>query len=458
MLKKLTKLNKFFFRYDGKLDKKVIWALIPCLAGLILGLVGGLDKFPFPDCQDYLNLSSSLYENLSFSHSTITPAWRTPGYPLLIMFFAWLGKYSFLVVNLLLLFGTVFFSTAIAEKWQVKPLWAIPLLFILSPGLLTLVSVPLSEIAFTFFFITAIYAIITERNCIAGLCLSYATLCRPIGLMLFIFFIAWLIWKKRKVKVIIIFAVLANLLPALWVGRNYLKYDHAVYTSLSGYNLLYYKAGSYLSWKTNTPLPTMNKQLGKPLEGIDDPFEKSKQAGKLGRKILLENFWGFCLWAPRNMVYFFMPDINPLLERLKIISGNRGTYDVLRRKGIIAAFNHYFNGNYFAMALTLGYMAFYAVIALLTLLGIVDFWRQKKYPALAVLIIPALYFMVLPIGNLDWRFRMPIIPISFIFVIAGLKLCHDIIKHLRRNKQHSDAEQVRLKGHLALENADDFTD
>ena len=145
------------------------------------------------------------------------------------------------------MFGIAFFTILIAEKWNVKPLWLIPLLLTFSPGLITLVSVPLSEIAFTFFLIAAVYAIIIDRNNISGICLSFATLCRPIGMFIFLLFLGWLIRKKRKLVIVLLFVVLANLLPACWTARNYLKYDHSVYTTLGGYNLLYYKAGSYLS-------------------------------------------------------------------------------------------------------------------------------------------------------------------------------------------------------------------
>ena len=404
----------------NNISKKIVLALIPCVVVLILGLVSGVDEFPFPDCNDYMNLSYNLSNNFSFNHALIPPAWRTPGYPLFIMLFSWLGNYSFLAANLLFMFGIAFFTILIAEKWGIKSLWLISLLLTFSPGLITLVSVPLSEIAFTFFLIAAIYAIITDRNNIAGICLSFATLCRPIGMFIFLLFLSWLIWKKKKFVAVIIFVVLANLLPVCWIARNYLKYDHAVYTTLGGYNLLYYKAGSYLSWKTDVSFPEMRKKLAAPLKSIDNPFERSRLAGQLGRKLLLKNFWGFCLWSPRNLVYFFMPDINPLLERLNIVSGNRGTYDILRRKGIWTAFNHYFGGNYFAMTITLVYTFFYIVIGVLALLGICSFWQKKKYTGILIFACLAFYFIILPLGNLDWRFRMPIVPLSFIFVTAGL--------------------------------------
>ena len=103
------------------MSKKIILALIPCIGALILGIVSGVDEFPFPDCNDYINLSYSLSNNFSFCHASIPPAWRTPGYPLSIMFFSWMDGYSFLAANLLFMFGIGFFTISIAQKWNVKP-------------------------------------------------------------------------------------------------------------------------------------------------------------------------------------------------------------------------------------------------------------------------------------------------------------------------------------------------
>ncbi|MCK4983596.1 MAG: hypothetical protein KAS17_11765, partial [Victivallaceae bacterium] len=164
----------------------------------------------------------------------------------------------------------------------------------------------------------------------------------------------------------------------------------------------------------------MRNELSKQVTG-DNIFEQSASAGKLGRKILLENFWGFCFWAPRNMVYFFMPDITPLFERLHIISGNRGTLDILRRKGLLAAFNHYFNNNIGAMTATFVYLVFYFILFAAMIAGVIRLWIEKHYQKLVFGALLTGYFWILPIGNLDWRFRMPIMPLLFILAIYGAK-------------------------------------
>lgn len=403
---------------DNQNIENILWALLPCLGIVVLTLAGGAENFPFPDCKEYVSLGQSLANDFSFSSTLVYTCRRVPGYPFCLMLFSWMGNYAFLAVNILCLFGTTWFSMRLTEKWGLKRSWLLAILIFLSPGLITLGSVPLSETAFSFFLFLSIYCFINDRFYSSSLALSAATFCRPAAIFLFLLFAGWMLWKKKKVVLIILFIIGANLLPVFWTARNYIKYEYPVYTTLSNFYLLYYKAGSYLSWRDNIPFDVVRNKLSENLEG-DNIFEKSASAGKLGRMILLENFWGFCLWAPRNMVNFLMPDITPLFERLHMISGNRGTLDILRRQGIFAAFNHYFNNNIPAMIITFAYLVYYALLFAAIAAGVVRLWLEKNYQKLIFGTLLLGYFWILPIGNLDWRFRMPVMPFLFILAVYG---------------------------------------
>ncbi|MBU8901831.1 MAG: hypothetical protein KOO69_03745 [Victivallales bacterium] len=405
---------------NSKITINILWALLPCVAVLVLTLAGGVKNFPFPDTTEYLELGQNLSNNFTFDSINTSICRRIPGYPLCLMFFSFLGDYAFLAANLLFIFGITWFGMRLTEKCKIKYFYALPILIFLSPGLITLGSVPLSEIAFIFLLTMSIYYFISDKFIISSLALSAATFCRPISILLFLLFAIWMLWKKKKVVLVLFFIVGANLLPIFWTARNYVKYDYPVYTTITGFNLLYYKAGSYLSWKNNIPFNDMRTQLSKQIEG-DNIFEQNASAGRLGRKILLDNFWGFCLWAPRDMIQFFMPDITPLFERMHIISGNRGTLDVLRRKGLLAAFNHYFNNNIGAMIATFVYLIFYFVLFSAMVAGIIRLFIEKHYEKLIFGTLLMGYFWILPIGNLDWRFRMPIMPLLFILAVYGVK-------------------------------------
>ncbi len=403
---------------DKTIIKNILWALLPCVAVAALSFSGGINSFPFPDTQGYLDLSQSLSNDFSFYSPNTYLCMRVPGYPFSLMLFSWLGSYAFLAVNILAVFGFTWFGMRLAEKCGLKYSFVLPLLILLSPGLITLASVPLSETVFIFFLTVSIYYFISDKFIISSLALSAATFCRPISIFLFLLFAGWMLWKKKKVAVIFLFIIGANLLPVFWTTRNYIKYDYPVYTTITGFNLLYYKAGSYLSWRDNIPFDDMRNKLSNQLEG-DNVFEQSASAGKLGRKILLNNFWGFCFWAPRDMINFLMPDITPLLERLHITLGNCGTLDILRRQGVWKAFTHYFKNNFDAIIIVSVYLIFYLILALAILAGIVRLWLEKHYQKLIFGALLLGYFWVLPIGNLDWRFRMPLLPLLFILAIYG---------------------------------------
>lgn len=420
--------------------KLAVIAAIPVLAVLVLASICGVSEYPFPDCYHYMQISGDLNgDYAAMQAGIITPGVRTPGFPVLIAVFRWLGNASYLVPNILALWGTIIFACLIAKHYNVRYYKWIPLLFLLSPGIISVASVPLSETIFAFFLTAAVWAVIKDRFIFSGFCLSLATLCRPIGLFLFILFAAYMLWKRKKIWLVVAFVICANVFQGIWITRNYVKYGHCFYTTIGNYSLLFYKAGSYLSWKNNVPFDEMRRQLTGKLPETIDPFEKAKAANRLGRKILLDNFLGFCLWTPRNLIYFFMPDINPLLERLKITSGNRGTLDVLRRQGPWAAFKHYFADNYTAMVITLVYMGFFALLWLAIAVGGIRLVVEKHYEIFICTALLCGYFMVLPVGNLDWRFRIPVMPILFIMAVYGIRGVWLFFKHKKstvKNMSH----------------------
>ncbi|MBN2642653.1 MAG: hypothetical protein JXR78_13450, partial [Victivallales bacterium] len=337
-----------FFKLSG--NRCFFWALAPCLLAVLLYCFVNEFPSPFPDSRDYLDLSTSLVEQGRFIHSfeqgsgeySIT---RTPGYPALIAIFQlFAGRHGFFILNLLFLYGTCVLTFKLADKFDIHAHKTLIALFVLSPGLITCSTAPLTEVPFCFWLMATLYLLTCDRFITAGLCLSMATFIRPAGILLFIIIALWILFKKKKVVYALLFAAAANVFPVGWSLRNYSHFGHYTYTTLSGHYLLHYKAGSYLSWRDDIPFDLMRKQLDAQLES-SHPIERDKEAGQLGRKILLDNFMGFCLWTPRNLIYFMMPDITPLFERLQMVSGNRGTLDILRRKGLFPAIRHYFSGN-----------------------------------------------------------------------------------------------------------------
>ncbi|MDD3119366.1 MAG: hypothetical protein PHQ27_09320, partial [Victivallales bacterium] len=296
--------------------------------------------------------------------------------------------------------------------------WVLLLLLLLSPALLVGTSVALSEITFTFFLLAALSLLLRGRAPGAGLCLSAATMIRPAGIYLFVPLGLWLLWRQRKTVPVLMFIAAANILPLGWSWRNYVVTGYFTFTTMDGYYMLYYKAGGYLSWKENIPFPVMCDRLAAQLTATQ-PIERSREAYRLGRRLVGSEPLPFAGWVVRDLPRFLMPDISPLLERLGWVSGNRGTLDVLRRQGIVAAGRHYFSGRPEAAALAVLYTVFYGFTWLLLPFGIWYFHCRRRYDILFLAGLCLGYFWLLPAGNLDWRFRIPVIPLLLLFFTAG---------------------------------------
>lgn len=421
---------------------------LPCLAALLLYFHVAPLSQPFPDSRDYLDLSRNLVDHWQFRSSfDHTPNGedsliRTPGYPLLIAAFRpFFGDQAFFPVNLLCLFGTVFFALKLARRLKIRPRVTVLLLFLLSPGLITCTVSALTEVPFAAFLTAGLYLLLLGNPIMAGLSLSLATLIRPAGIYLFVIPALWLLWKQRRLLPVLVFALAANLLPAAWMMRNYVRFGSPVFSTLGGHYLLEYKAGSYLSWRDNVPWPEMVARLNRQIDAKASPIERNRQADALSKKILRANAAGFILWAPRNWIYFLMPDITPLLERTQLTVGNRGTLDILRRQGPIAAIRFYFADHPAAALLTVCYSLFYLLTLALLPPGIFHLWKSGQQTTVVLLLAVIVYLWLIPTGNLDWRFRMPAAPLLFIFIAAGYALLWSVRHKIRSKFRRNDHAQ-----------------
>lgn len=82
----------------------------------------------------------------------------------------------------------------------------------------------------------------------AGLLLGLASLCRPIGVFLFVPLAGWLLWAawhggpRRAALWAAVFSICAMALPAGWVARNYANTGRAFFSTISAINLYEYRA------------------------------------------------------------------------------------------------------------------------------------------------------------------------------------------------------------------------
>ncbi len=400
----------------------ILWSCLPPLAGFLVALAGGIHYAPFPDCGDYLVLAETLRNTGQFDCPAAVPdGWRAPGVPMLLALFG-----SYLWLNLLSAWGITFLILRLANYFRLRYRRFVVFFLGGSAGFLACTAVPLSEIPFLFFFSLMLFLIARDRPAGAGLSLAAASCCRPAAMFFFIPATLFLLWQwrhaltRRRWLALLWFVLAANSLPLAWSWRNYLHYGHFEFSSHGGYYLLFYKAGSYLSVRDGRPFDQVRRELDARLPAEPDTFLRSRLAGQLGRQLILENLSGFLRWLPCNLIDFFQPDITPLLERLQIAAGNRGTLDILRRQGLFAAIRHYFAGNLPATVLTVLYLPWYGLLWLLTGYGFWRLCRQKQWTLVIAVLLSCGYFMLLPLGNLDWRFRLPLLPLGCLLALYGI--------------------------------------
>ncbi len=391
---------------------QLLWALLPAAAVAVTAVAGGVTGSPFPDAADYRELAAALWRTGSFECGGVPAGLRTPGYP---VFLALTGgtAWSYLPVNCAFVFGISLLTLRFATDFKIRLPWISVLLLTASAGFIAAGSVALTEIAFVFWLLLGCRLIHKKHLYSGAFILSMATLTRPIGLLLFLPFAVYLVWKHTPPLRLIAALLLTLSLPAAWTLRNLGRYGYANYTSIDGFNLLLYKAGGYLSARTGTPVVEQHQKLlaQLPVTLEQNPFEASRHAGKLGRELILEHLPGFSWWCIRNLPCILMPDITPLLERLQLSHGNLGTYDILNREGAAAAVKLYVTRNPIAAAALAVYLPLYLATLLLASAGTLLLFRRRRYDALLAVALLAGYFTLLPIGNLDWRFRLPLLPV-----------------------------------------------
>lgn len=398
-----------------------ILALIPPLVALLVALCGGIERQVFPDAGDYSVLAENFFSGFE-QGTAVEPGWRTPGYPAML----WgamqiFGGIGYLWLNLIFLYMTVVFMLYRAAEWKLSRGW-LALLMGFSGGIVALSASALSEIVFIFFLLLNLEFIRRRMPVYGGLMLAVAVAVRPAALFLWIVEAVWLAVSRCPLRKILLFALLANLIVGIWAVRNYCVFDHFAYTSHSGRYVYFYKVGGAISYLENRPFDEVRNELSSQLETLTaDSFERDAIAGKQAMQWIFSHPAEFIRAQLLDLPRFWMPDITPLFERVGVTSGNHGTLDILRREGIAAAVRHYFgNASFVIIALSSIYTVAYTTVLLLIVIGFIKLIYTGRFNALTALLLLLGYFWLLPVGNLDWRFRMVIWPILVLVALTGL--------------------------------------
>lgn len=198
-----------------------------------------------------------------------------------------------------------------------------------------------------------------------------------------------------------------------------------VISTISSYNLLFYNAVSLKAdlegvsqAHARSDLQTqVNAELAK-RDGLENETIQTRLFDKWGWQIILAHPLRYAVIHLENDLNNFLPDVTDFFELMGVTQGAKGTLSVLNQQGIVAAIGHYFEGRIWLIGLTLPWIVLLGVIYLAGIVGVLVLLRRKDWFGLSLLILPVLYYMLLPGAPSNPRFRVPVMP--YLCLLGGI--------------------------------------
>lgn len=386
-------------------------------------------SFYAPDSPSYLAPAANLLEGRGFLDAAGGPeTLRTPGYPLFVVPFLWMGlnlKYLVLCQHLmraLIALAVVTFAFRISHSRK-SALIAGVLYCIDLPTLESANSI-LTEMLFTTI-LTIIFLLLWNesrnqhehwtRAVVIGLLCGAAALIRPIGIFFFLpaTVYLWLVRERFRIRASLVFVMSFACLPLLWMARNYHQTGYFIFSSISGADLLSFRAAGALAINDPGPFAANFRRHRDELDALacedlirlygrecsELPIPLSHEYyGQLGRKILLQHPAATMKLTLRGIAVTMLDGGATSFAEIAHISPHTAI-EVL--------------------------LLYTVPVLCLAIAGLTWIWRENRQCFyLAVLVM--LYFVFLPAGAESYsRYRVPIIPILVVLAATGLDFILD---------------------------------
>jgi len=409
------------------------------------------------DTGSYLRPALNLLAGHGFSQQEALPftpdARRTPVYPLFVaLLYGVFGQHPLLVAG-----GQVLISALTAGLAYLLGTRLLPerearlggLLLALSLGSIVYSLFFLTETLFTALLLGMSYALVVYRErrqkrwlIGAGLMGGMAMLCRPIALF-YPLVAAPLVefahrgrWRETILAALLLLGT-AALVVAPWLLRNYQLTRSLTLSTISSRNLLLYNAVSLEADLRNVGQAQVRAEKVQRLEqelarqgGADDDALQVRLYKEWSRKIILAHPWRYLYVHLKNDLNSLLPNVTEFLELLGVTQGGKGTLSVLNQYGLWAAVRHYFGGQVWLLGLLLPLVGLLGLTYLGMLVGLIILAQRRPGFALAPLLLPVAYFLLVPGAPSHPRFRVPAMP--YICLLAGTGLV--VIGHWVRQR------------------------
>lgn len=371
------------------------------------------------DSQQYQELGRNLRNKLFFSWDGKTAVtFRTPGYPI---FLALINNNSILLFVFQSLLGalTVLFLFLLGDFWfsrRVGMLAAMLMAFDLPAIAHT--GMVMSETLFVFLVVLSCWLFsVAQRRPVAvlltisGVVFGLAALTRPVALFAWVPFMAVLALKGRWKGGLLFFLGFVVICGG-WMVRNYCHYQRLGFSSIGGYNLLFYNAAALVADREGIPFQQAREKLERDyavkLTG-DNPLDLSAQLGAIATRIIISD--------PLRYAKVYLQGL------FKIITGVKSDEIVFRITGseirlatfknILKASDLPLTNRIVTVILAILEMIFTFGAVLFSLLGIV---RRRDLPVILFAVL-GWYFLLAAAPLPDGRFKIPALP--FFYLVGG---------------------------------------
>lgn len=296
------------------------------------------------------------------------------------------------------------------------------LIYAFEPGILFYTSQFYTETLFTALFLGALIALFsgTQKSAAASaILLGLATLTRPVGLycaVLFLLFLGYTLYTKQSVQktfaTLFLFAIIFLAITIPWFIRNGTELHSYIFSTQPSYLAVGATIPSYISWHEHISFHDAQLIVDKEFASISysDEFLLNGNAPLVSAisnrlyGIILHDPIGFTISQLRFMPQFFFS------------SGWQAIYDALLGRNIKSAAFAVIPP---ASALRIAGSAFWVLITLAAIIGVLRFALQNKQalPHLILVCVMILMFAFFTGALAHMRYRMPAIP--FILLFAG---------------------------------------
>lgn len=401
-----------------------------------------------PDAYDYVIAAHNLLEENGFSSDTAPPytpdIFRTPIYPLFIAgVYAISGHSDAAVVLVQLIIGSFLGSLLYLSllSWGFSRRSGLIAGFLFAADPLTTLNANLlmTETLFTFLIVFGFGALFgfghfQKRRwfMLAVFLFACAGLARPIGqflpLVLFPIFIV-AVKKGERGRAIfqwMLFALLSSVLIYSWAYRNYYYSGSFTLSSVSDYNLAYYRANAVLESAENLSEEEAHKRVEQMVILRAGAGLSPADSAKVEKAVALEIFKEYPVDTfkvhIKGVVRFLInPGLDTICAQINRENNTAGcALNENQDSGFIGALLAKFSAmNSLQIVIALWSILLLLLLYLGSLWGAYRLFRQRQWLQLLSLLLMILYFVILSAGGeTTSRFRIPVVP--FLALFAGI--------------------------------------